>query len=88
MNAHTPRRDLQADAAPLDGPAPKREEDAVAFLQWKLNRIAELARSGSIIIEHQLGRDAPAAMLDAIFSAIEDDASEADALVSRTNAHG
>lgn len=84
MNSHTPRRALQADAKPIAA----IEEDTIAALQWKLNRIAELARSGSIIIEHQLGRDAPAAMLDAIFSAIEDDASEADLLVSRPIAHG
>lgn len=65
MNAQT----LRLVAAPCDALTP--------VLQYKLNRIAELARAGAVLVEHELGRAGPAAMLEALLSAIEDDACEA-----------
>lgn len=60
MNAHT-----QIGLSPVS-------RAALDQVQGNLHRISQLAIAASVVIEHQLGQDAPAEILDAILSTIED----------------
>ncbi len=67
MNAHTP---IVADAA--------RARDLVDQLEGHLERIRNLVAAAEIVIEHELGAEAPAAVLGGILSSIEEAAKAAE----------
>lgn len=67
MNAHTP---IVADA--------RQARDLVDQLEGHLERIRHLVAAAEIVIEHELGVEAPAAVLGALLVSIEGEAKAAE----------
>lgn len=74
MNAHVRFRDLKIDSA---------TDDALWELEGVLNRVKALANAGDLVVEHQLGAEAPANTLQVLFSQIEDLCDAAEAMLRR-----
>jgi hypothetical protein len=75
MNAMTP---FQADPTTIE--EMKTMTRALDDLEGKLDRIRRLADSAMTVVEHGLGRQAPASELDTILAIISETAQEAEAL--------